>query len=231
MRNPVLPRTGYFYNSPSATHTYPTVHTGYSRSQAFHMYYFFVFFSALLVDLVPFIGPPAWIVMVFFQIRYGLDIWMVLCAGVAGSSIGRYVLSQYVPFLAKRYMNIQKKKDIEFIGERLENEPWRTRLFVLGYTLLPLPSTPLFTAAGMTRISLFNVIPPFLLGKFISDMVMVVSGDYAARNALSIADGMLSWQSISGLLIGLIIIVFFFCIDWRELIQNKKFKLNIQIWK
>lgn len=195
------------------------------------LHYVFVFISSLLVDLVPFIGPPAWTVMVFFQMKYGLNIWYVLIVGVLGSTIGRYLLSLYIPALSEKFINIQKQEDIEFIGKKLEHSSWRVWLFVLLYTLVPLPSTPLFTAAGMARIRPMNIIPSFLVGKFISDMVMVISGDYAARNAEAIAKGILSWQSISGTIFGIGIIVVFLCIDWRVLLQQKKFRLNFKIWK
>ena len=104
-------------------------------------------------------------------------------------------------------------------------------MFVLLYTLVPLPSTPLFTAAGMARIKPMNIIPAFIVGKFTSDMVMVLSGDYAAKNAMAIARGILSWQSITGVIFGLLIIIVFLSIDWRSLLQHKKFKLNFRIWK
>jgi membrane protein DedA with SNARE-associated domain len=58
------------------------------------LYYFLVFIGSLLVDLIPFVGPPAWTVMVFFQMRYDLNIWAVIVTGVIGSAIGRYLLSR-----------------------------------------------------------------------------------------------------------------------------------------
>ena len=194
-------------------------------------YYASVFIASLLVDLVPFIGPPAWTVMVFFQMKYGLNIWLVLIVGVLGSTIGRYLLSLYIPALSERFINVQKKEDIEFIGQKLANNSWRVKLFVLLYTLVPLPSTPLFTAAGLARIKPMYIIPSFLVGKFTSDMIMVLSGDYAARNALAIAKGILSWQSITGAISGIAVIVVFLAIDWRVLLQQNKFRLNFRIFK
>ncbi len=195
------------------------------------MYYALVFLGSLLVDLLPFFGPPAWTVMVFMQIKYNLDIWPVLVVGVLGSTAGRYILSLYIPLISQKYINAKKNDDIQFIGKRLENKGWRVKLFVLLYSLLPLPTTPLFTAAGMARVSVLNFIPSFLIGKFTSDMIMVLSGDYAARKAIAIASGYLTWQSIAGALSGLVIIVVFLGIDWRLLLQHKKFRLNFNILK
>ena len=195
------------------------------------MWYILVFIAAYVVDVVPFIGPPAWTVMVFFQMRYGLNIWIVLAAGVLGSTLGRYCLSLYIPVLSKKIIKAQKNEDIAFIGQQLSNDGWRVQLFVLLYTLMPLPSTPLFTAAGMAKIKPMHIIPAFLIGKFTSDMIMVLTGDYAARNATAMAQGFLSWKTISGTVLGIVLICVFLYIDWRALLQERKFRLNFKIWK
>ncbi len=96
---------------------------------------------------------------------------------------------------------------------------------------MPLPSTPLFTASGMARVNAWNVIPSFLIGKFISDALMVFAGDYFAHNAETIATGIISWKSISGTVIGLVLILLFLFIDWRTLLKDKKFRLRFNIWK
>ena len=193
--------------------------------------YILVFLASLLVDLVPFIGPPAWTVMVFFQMRYGLNIWIVLITGVLGSTVGRYLLSLYMPKLSDRYIKAKKNEDLKFIGRQLSNKGWQIQLFVLIYTLTPMSSTPLFTAAGMARIKPIQIIPAFFVGKFISDMLMVMTGDYVAQNSKSILKGLLSWQSFLAILPGIIIICAPLFIDWRMLLEKKKWKLNFRIWK
>jgi membrane protein YqaA with SNARE-associated domain len=193
--------------------------------------YFLVFICSLLVDLLPFFGPPAWIVMVFFQMKYGLNIWSVLAAGVAGSVIGRYILSLYMPYLSDRFINAQKKIDIEFIGKKISDSSWKVQVFVVLYSLVPLPTTPLFTAAGIAKVKPLYFVPAFIVGKFTSDMIMVLSGDYAAKNIVSITEGMLSWKSVAGAGVGIFMILAFLGIDWRTLIMHNRLKLNFNIWK
>jgi membrane protein YqaA with SNARE-associated domain len=195
------------------------------------MWYALVFISAFVVDSVPFIGPPAWTVMVFFQMRYNLNIWQVLIWGVVGSALGRYFYSRYIPFLSDRVIKKEKSKDIRFIGRRLSHSGWRVQVFVLLYTLMPLPSTPLFTAAGLARIRTINIIPAFFVGKFTSDMVMVLSGDYAARNAEALTKGFFTWKTVSGTVLGIVLVCVFLFIDWRTLLVEKKFRLSLHIWK
>ena len=193
--------------------------------------YILVFLATLLVDVIPFVGPPAWTVMVFLQMYYGLDIWVVISIGVVGSALGRYIYSLYIPLLSNRYIKKEKNEDVQFIGERLRHNGWKVQTFVLLYTLLPLPSTPLFTAAGMARIPAGNIIPAFLVGKFVSDALMVHAGDYVAQNATGIFMGMLSWKSISAVVVGILIVLIFLFIDWKLFLQEKKLRLHFNIWK
>jgi membrane protein DedA with SNARE-associated domain len=193
--------------------------------------YFLVFLGSLIVDMVPFIGPPAWTVMVFLQVRFRLNIWLVLFMGVPGSAIGRYLYSNYIYRLSDRFIKRQKKEDLKFIGRRLENRGWGVQLFVFLYTLMPLPSTPLFTAAGIARVKTLNIIPAFFAGKFISDTVMVITGDYVARNIVSIIHGLLTWKTLVGTIVGLLVICLFLFINWRKLLEEKKIRLSFNIWK
>jgi membrane protein YqaA with SNARE-associated domain len=193
--------------------------------------YFLVFLASLLVDAIPLVGPPAWTVMVFFQMKYGLNIWTVLILGVTGSALGRYLYSAYIPLLSDRIIKPQKNEDLHFIGGKLSNNGWKVQLFVLLYTLMPLPSTPLFTAAGVARIRTMSIIPAFFVGKFISDAMMVIAGDYVANNVVSITHGFLSWKSIGGTVLGIVVISAFLFTDWRTLLEQRKFRMSFRIWK
>ena len=193
--------------------------------------YFFVFAGSLLVDLVPFIGPPAWTVMVFFQVKFQLNIWIVLITGVTGSALGRYLYSKYIYYLSDRFVKSEKNVDLQFIGQKLKSIGWRVQLFVFVYTLVPLPSTPLFTAAGVARVSTLKIIPAFFAGKFISDSVMVLTGNYVVKNVEGIVHGLLSWKSLLGTTVGLLLICVFLFTNWRKLLEEKKFSLTLKIWK
>lgn len=195
------------------------------------MMYLLVFFAAFFVDMIPFIGPPAWTVMAFLQVHFDLNIWWVLLLGVSGSTLGRYIFSLYIPILFGKVIKPKKNEDLRFIGSKLGEKGWKVQLFILLYTLVPLPTTSLFTAAGMARIKPMQIIPPFFIGKFTSDMVMVLAGEYAAENATGILEGMLSWKSISGFIVGLLLLCILLFVDWRCLLQEKKFRMNFRIWR
>lgn len=193
--------------------------------------YLFVFLGALLFDLVPFPFPPAFTIMSFFQIIFELNVWIVIVVGVIGSVLGRYILLLYAPLISKRYLRDSKNKDFEFLGTKMNENKWKGQMVILAYSLLPLPTTPLFLGAGISKIKARYIIPWFLIGKFTSDSIMLHMGKYAVENTQSILDDLLSWKSLFSLLFGLLLLFGLFFINWRKLIQTSSLELNFKIFK
>lgn len=193
--------------------------------------YLLVFAGALLFDVVPFPFPPAFTIMLFLQIVFHLNVWLVIIAGVAGSVTGRYILLLYAPSLANKYLTGPKNEDIQFLGNKLKDNKWKGQLFILAYSLLPLPTTPLFLGAAISKIKPRYIIPAFIIGKFTSDTVAIHFGDYASQNTQNILDNSFSWQSILSLILGLLMLFCLFFINWRTLIQTKKLVFNFKILK
>jgi membrane protein YqaA with SNARE-associated domain len=193
--------------------------------------YLLVFICSMAVDIVPFPLPPAFTVMVLLQIVFKLNIWAVVVIGVAGSIAGRYILTLYIPKISGEIFKPSKNEDVQFLGEKMKQGGWKSQLGILIYSLLPLPTTPLFIAGGMAKIKPIYIIPVFFVGKFISDTIAVFMGKYAAENTQKLFQGMIDWKSITGLILGILLICGLLFIDWRELLQHKKFKLKFKIWK
>jgi len=194
-------------------------------------HYLLVFVGAFLFDVVPFPFPPAFTIMVFLQIVFGLHIWVVITIGVAGSILGRYILTLYIPFIAGKIFNPAKNEDVQYLGGVMKKNGWKSQMVIIAYSLLPLPTTPLFVASGMAKIKPLYIIPAFFVGKFISDTILVHLGKFGTENAENMLLGAISWESISSLGLGLLLISALLFIDWRSLIQKKKFNLNFKIWK
>jgi len=121
-------------------------------------HYLLVFIGSFLFDVVPIPFPPAFTIMVFLQIMFGLNIWMVIVIGVAGSIVGRYILTLYIPFLAGRIFKRSKNEDVEFLGKKMKEKGWKSQLIIIAYSLLPLPTTPLFLAGGMAKIKPLSLV-------------------------------------------------------------------------
>lgn len=193
--------------------------------------YILVFLGALLFDIVPFPFPPAFTIMMFFQIIFELNVWLVIFIGVAGSVLGRYILLLYAPLLATRYLKESKNNDIQFLGAKMKENKWKGQAIVLAYSLLPLPTTPLFLGAGISKLSPIYIIPAFIVGKFSSDTIAIHLGKYASENIEGIINNSFSWQSIASLIVSLLLLFCLLFIDWRNLVQTKKLVINYRIWK
>ena len=193
--------------------------------------YLLVFVGALLFDIVPFPFLPAFTIMILLQISFHLNIWLVIIAGVLGSVIGRYILILYTPSISNKYFKKSKNDDVQFLGTKMKENKWKGQIIVLAYSLLPLPTTPLFLAAGMSKLNAKYIIPAFFIGKFTSDTFVVYAGKYASENAHNIMQNALSWKSVASLLFCLFLLFCIFFIDWRSLIQKKKLVWKFKILK
>ena len=195
------------------------------------MPYLLVFLGSLGVDLIPIMAPPAWTVMAFCIVKYELNPWIALAVGVPASALGRYLFSLYIPKFSDKVLARRKKEELTYVGKKLKGKLWQTWLFVLGYTLSPLSTTALFTSAGMTKIPVWNMLPPFLVGKFISDAMMVKAGEYAAGNLKDLMHGVLSAKSLIIAAITVIVTGAFLFINWHSLIVKKKLEFNFSVFK
>ena len=193
--------------------------------------YLAVFLAALAVDSIPLIAPPAWTVAVFLLVRFHLHPWIVLPLCVSGSTLGRYLTSLYMPWFAGRFIKRHKTDELQFLGKKLSQSLWQSWLFVFIYSVTPLSTTALFTAAGVAKVKPSHTVPPFFCGKFLSDAVMIFTGLYAAANFKDLVHGSYSPQAIVTLVFGVVVIAGFLFLDWRALLERKKFKFNFRIWK
>lgn len=194
-------------------------------------HYCLVFLGALLFDIVPFPFLPAFTVMMFLQLYFDLNLWACVFIGVAGSVLGRYILTLYIPLISDKYFKPSKNEDIIFLGNKLKEKGWKSQAVILAYSLLPLPTTPLFVAAGMSRLGPIYIIPAFCIGKFTSDTIMLSMGKFASENLNTLESNILSWQSFVGLAFSLLLLCALLFIDWRTLIQKRKFLLDFKIFK
>ena len=138
--------------------------------------YLLVFLAALAVDTIPVFAPPAWILLVVLLVKFDLNPWLTVVIGVTGSTIGRYILTRYIPKVSSSIVNRREDANLRYIGSKLGRAKWSSALFVFFYTLTPLSTTALFTAAAIARIRPWHILLPFFLGRLINDGLLVFSG-------------------------------------------------------
>ena len=191
--------------------------------------YLLVFLAALVVDTIPVFAPPAWILLVILLVKFQLNPWLTVAIGVTGSTIGRYILTRYIPKISASIVNRREDENLRYIGHKIGKAKWSSAVFVFLYTLTPLSTTALFTAVAMARIRPWHILPPFFLGRLITDGVLVFSGKYASANLSSLIHGQANWETMGTLIAGLAVIGVFLFIDWRQLLEHKKLRFRFNI--
>jgi membrane protein YqaA with SNARE-associated domain len=189
------------------------------------------FLIGVVVDSIPVFAPPAWSILIVLIVKWKADPWGVIFFGVIGSTLGRYFLSLYIRKVTASFLNLAENQNLEYVGNKLARGFWPTNLFVLLYTLTPLSTTTLFTAAAMGRVNVFFILPAFALGKFVSDAFMIFTARSAAGDITDFFHGAASAKSIVGAVLALALVGGLLFVDWQTLIEERKLKFRFRIWK
>ena len=168
-----------------------------------------VFLSALTVDIIPLIAPSAWMVGLVLLVKFHLHPWIVVPLCASGSTLGRYLMSLYIPRFAGLFIKRRKTDELKFLGKKLSQSLWQSWLFVFIYSVTPLSTTALFTAAGVAKVKPSRTVPPYFCGKFLSNAVMIFTGLYAAANFKGLMHGTYSPKAIVTLVLGSVVIAGF----------------------
>jgi membrane protein YqaA with SNARE-associated domain len=170
-------------------------------------------------------------VAIFLLVKFHLHPWIVVPLCASGSTLGRYLMSLYIPRFTGLFIKRHKTDELAFLGKKLLESLWQSWLFVFIYSVTPLSTTALFAAAGVGKVKPSHTLPPYFCGKFLSNAVMIFAGLYAAANFKGLMHGTYSPKAIVTLVLGCAVIAGFLFLDWRALLQRKKFTFNFRIWK
>jgi membrane protein YqaA with SNARE-associated domain len=171
---------------------------------------------ALVINVVPAFMPPTWSVLAVFHIMAGPPLLSLTVGGAAASAVGRVGLA----LLCRRFGDKLPETDrtnARALGQFVNrHRRWREAI-VFFYCLGPLPSNPLFIAAGIGRVPLLPVTIAFFVARAIADTFWVWSagkvsddlGDVFLKNVTS-------WQAAAIQLAALALVVLIFRLPWAK---------------
>jgi membrane protein YqaA with SNARE-associated domain len=189
-----------------------------------------IFFIVLGINVLPAFGPPTWIVLTYFQITHGLNVFLLALVGTVAATLGRIILAQFAKrIIRNKFLSERTKTNINVIKTRLTEHRRMTIGISLLYSFTPLPSNQLFLAYGLTDLPLLYMAVPFFIGRFLSYLFWV--------SAVSITTlKMLAGEYSSGTYLGtyyiivqiltLVLVYLFTKINWRLLFTEKKLTLH-----
>ena len=188
--------------------------------------------ASIAVDCVPVFAPPAWTLMLLVMLKYDLNPYATALVGTCGTVTGRLIFSSLIsPWLGSKTLSRDKESDLRYLGKHINKQGFAAIVFIFVYSLLPLSTTALFTAAGLARVRKIFILPPFFLGNLIGDGLLLLSGKATISSLGDLFKGSWSLKDISMMGFGLLVVLALLFVDWRTLLQDKKVKWKWAFWK
>lgn len=181
-----------------------------------------------ITNVIPAFMPSTWIVVSYFYIRFGLNIWILSVLSAIFSGLGRYLLALFSSKLSSRFLNTKAMQNVKYLGEILKRHPKWTFALSFIWAVAPLPSNPFFIALGLSKVNIKVAVFPFIIGRFLTYLFFAF---YSKIIYVSLKESFTeSFTNPINLLIavsGLILILLYVMIDWQYLAVKRKLKLII----
>ena len=121
----------------------------------------------LLVNVMPLLGPPTWVVLVLLRLHLGVDVVPLVAIGAVSATTGRVLLALGTRHVA-RWLPAGRVASLRAAGGLVAQHRARAAAGLGLFLLSPLPSAQLFEAAGLMNLALRPLAVAFLLGRTVS---------------------------------------------------------------
>jgi membrane protein YqaA with SNARE-associated domain len=180
------------------------------------------------LNLLPAFAPPTWLAISYVGFRApGPDLTFLALVGALAATLGRVTLAKMARVVIRqRLMGPQSRENVDAIRQRLEGSKKLTFGVFLFYAFTPFPSNFLFVAYGLTAMDLTLIAVPFFIGRTVSYSFLALTSSAVSRLVSTEATDLLPYLSIYFVLsqVGLLVLVWVFTkIDWRALLETRKF--------
>jgi membrane protein YqaA with SNARE-associated domain len=140
--------------------------------------YLLLVVAVLGVNLLPAFGPPTWAVLVLFRLHYHLDSVATVGLGAISAATGRYLLAlgarRFRPRLSEK-----RRTSLEALEALFARHRVRSIGALLLFAISPIPSAPMFVAAGLLRMHLLPLVAAFFTGRLVSYTIAVTAASGA----------------------------------------------------
>jgi membrane protein YqaA with SNARE-associated domain len=195
------------------------------------MIYIILAISVIIVNSLPAFAPPTWTLIVFFLNYFNLNIFAVVIISVIAATMGRLFLYSYIQTFSKFVFNKWEEKNLEYLGKKIGKNKKTNLLFIFLYSITPLSTTALFVASSIARVNIFILGLGFFLGRLVSYSFLAGTSLLIVNSLSEVIKNPLSFESIFLTILGFLILLIITFIDWKELLEKRKFVLNFKIWK
>ena len=184
--------------------------------------YLIVFLTVIVVNVVPFLMPPTWLVLAFFYNNFIFDAGLLALTGAVASTSGRAMLS-YLGTYFRRFAGRERKRDMELVGRIARQHPIKSFLFTLLFSLSPFPSNVYFLGVGLAKARNAAIFAGFFIGRLISYYLLIRTAQIIFNSLGDIFASKLL-QVIVIDLAGIAAMLLFLMVDWSLLVKKRKLK-------
>jgi hypothetical protein len=193
--------------------------------------YFGIFLVLIAINASPLLMPPSWIILTsFYLLDPNLNIILLSVVGATAATIGRFFLKKISGFFRK-FIGEEQKSNLDVIGDYLNRKKFGFVIASFLFGATPLPSNMLFITYGLMRAKNIGIYVGFWVGRVFSYIVMIYFGNAVLKPFLEIFEDRLLGILLVDV-VGIILIIFFACINWSILITQRKLKFTKpKLWR
>lgn len=195
------------------------------------MWYFGAFLLVFLLNIIPILMPPTWLVLVSFHAMDGsLDPLVLAIVGASAATLGRFILLNMMSFF-RRFMSAERRVSLDKIQNYLQVKKFGYFIASFLFAITPLPSNMLFITYGLMKAKNAQIYFGYWLGRLIAYYVMLSVSTVVLTPFLQLFE-----ERYVGILVvdvvSIAMIVFFASLNWNILISEKKIRfVKPKFWK
>ncbi len=190
-----------------------------------------IFLLLMLVNMSPILMPPTWIILgSFYILNDSYSPIALAIVGATGATAGRAFLLQGSSYF-RRFIGEERKTSLDKLGLYLQSKPLGFFITSLLFAATPLPSNFLFIGYGLMKARNFQIFCGFWIGRSISYFVMIKFSTIVLMPFVKLFEDRL-WGMILIDGIGILVFLFFTCVNWNLLLSERKLKfVRPKLWK
>jgi membrane protein YqaA with SNARE-associated domain len=188
--------------------------------------YLILFLVAAGFAMIPLPLFPSWIVVAYLVVEFDLRLWLAIFIGALGTTVGRVILVAVSRVAGHRMLGRWSQDNLDYLHKRIEGAAGDLGIAVL-LGASPPPAGVLFILAGLMRVQLWLVAASVFIGRTIGYWISVGGTSLAAEPlANRLRDVVGPWSVALAVLIIAGVLVLALRIDYRALLEDRKFRLH-----
>lgn len=190
------------------------------------MSYLVLFLIATGFAMIPLPLFPSWVVVAYLVVEFDLRLWLAILVGALGTALGRVILVAVSRVAGHRMLGRWSKDNLDYLHRKIEGAAGDLGIAVL-LAASPPPAGVLFILAGLMRVQLWLVAFSVFVGRTVGYWISVGGTSLAAEQLANRLRGVVGpWSVALAVAIVAGILVLALRIDYRALIEDRKFRLH-----